>query len=153
MLGGNQSVALRLTDGLGSAVRLGEAVERVAWVEDGVRVASGGAEVVAQIRVVLAVPASVVGRIVFEPALPPPLAEAFAAVSYGHAAKLFVPLRGVPPTSAVLSVPERYWTWTATAGAGVQPVVHAFAGSPRAPGAPGPGRPRDVGRVAHAPAP
>jgi monoamine oxidase len=29
----------------------------------------------------------------------------------------------------VLSVPERYWTWTARAGADVQPVVHAFAGS------------------------
>jgi 4-methylaminobutanoate oxidase (methylamine-forming) len=31
--------------------------------------------------------------------------------------------------SAVLSVPERYWTWTARAGDEVQPVVHAFAGS------------------------
>jgi monoamine oxidase len=29
----------------------------------------------------------------------------------------------------VLSVPERYWTWTARAGEAVQPVVHAFAGS------------------------
>jgi monoamine oxidase len=29
----------------------------------------------------------------------------------------------------VLSVPERYWSWTATADNGVQPVVSAFAGS------------------------
>jgi monoamine oxidase len=50
-------------------------------------------------------------------------------VRYGHAAKLFVPLRDRPPTSAVLSVPERYWTWTALAGDGVQPLVNAFAGS------------------------
>src|SRR3989304_934758 len=41
-------------------------------------------------------------------------ARALAAVVYGHAAKLFVPLRETPPPSAVLSVPERYWTWTAT---------------------------------------
>ena len=34
--------------------------------------------------------------------------------------------------SAVLSVPERYWTWTARAGEEVQPVAHAFAGSPAA---------------------
>ena len=48
---------------------------------------------------------------------------------YGHAAKLFTPLGAPAPTSAVLSVPERYWTWTARAGDEVQPVVHAFAGS------------------------
>ena len=40
-----------------------------------------------------------------------------------------------PPPSAVLSVPERYWSWTATGGDGVQPVVNAFAGS--APASPG----------------
>jgi monoamine oxidase len=57
------------------------------------------------------------------------LRDAVERVRYGHAAKLFVPLRERPPTSAVLSVPERYWTWTARAGAQVQPVVHAFAGS------------------------
>ena len=29
----------------------------------------------------------------------------------------------------MLSVPERYWSWTATGADGVQPVVNAFAGS------------------------
>ena len=38
-------------------------------------------------------PPRVLGRIAFEPALPAPLAEALAAVLYGEAAKLFVPLR------------------------------------------------------------
>jgi monoamine oxidase len=128
VLGGNQRIALQLAQGLGSAVRLGAAVERVAWDEAGARVSAGGRETEAD-RVVLAQPASVIGRIVFEPALPAPLAEACSAVSYGNAAKLFVPLRSTPLPSAVLSVPERYWTWTAEAGAGVQPVVHAFAGS------------------------
>jgi len=82
---------------------------------------------------VVAVPAGVLGRIAFEPALPAPLAEALAAVRYGHAAKLFVPLRRGAAPSAVMSVPERYWTWTATAdGTETQPVVSAFAGSPGA---------------------
>jgi monoamine oxidase len=49
---------------------------------------------------------------------------------------MFVPLRGPAPPSAVMSVPERYWTWTATGDGGrVQPVVSAFAGSARALGA------------------
>lgn len=126
--GGNQRIALRLAKELDSAVRLGVAVDRVAWSEDGVHVSAGGSEIAAD-RVVLSVPASVIGRIDVGPALPASLAEAYAAVSYGNAAKLFVPLRSTPPPSAVLSVPERYWTWTADAGDGVQPVVHAFAGS------------------------
>jgi monoamine oxidase len=51
-------------------------------------------------------------------------------VEYGHAAKLFVPLRTPAPPSAVMNVPERYWTWTATGEGGEpQPVVSAFAGS------------------------
>ncbi|MGL6278880.1 MAG: flavin monoamine oxidase family protein, partial [Gaiella sp.] len=124
--GGNQRIALGLAEGLD--VRLGSAVERVAWGEGSVRVRAAEAELEAD-RVVLASPASVVGRIAFEPGLPPSLAAAYAGVSYGNAAKLFVPLRETPPPSAVLSVPERYWTWTADAGEGVQPVVHAFAGS------------------------
>jgi monoamine oxidase len=85
-------------------------------------------EVVAD-AVVLAVPAPAVLAIAFAPQLPARMRDALAAVRYGHAAKLFVPLRERPPASAVLSVPERYWTWTARAGDDVQPVVHAFAGS------------------------
>ena len=50
-----------------------------------------------------------------------------AAISYGHAAKLFVPLRA--PRAAqrrALAFPSRYWAWTANGGAGeVQPVACA----------------------------
>jgi monoamine oxidase len=82
---------------------------------------------------VVAVPASVLPRIRFEPALPDRLADAVAAIRYGQAAKLFVPLRRPAAPSAVMSVPERYWTWTATGdGEEPQPVVSAFAGSPAA---------------------
>ena len=75
-------------------------------------------------------PASVIGEIAFEPALPEPIAGALASVSYGHAAKLFVPLREPAPPSAVLSVPGRYWVWTANGASGeAQPVACCFAGS------------------------
>jgi monoamine oxidase len=130
--GGNQRLALALGDELGAAVRLSSPLERVRWDATGVRLLAGGSELEAD-RLILAVPASVVGRIAFEPSLPTPLAAAYAAVEYGHAAKLFVPLAAPAPPSAVLSVPERYWTWTATGPGDVtQPVVSAFAGSPPA---------------------
>ena len=126
--GGNQRVALALAAGLGSVIHLSCPVERIAWSDDGAVVSAGGAELAVD-RVVLALPASVVGRITFDPPLPEPLCGAYAAVGYGNAAKLFVPLREGATTSAVLSVPERYWSWTSTGGTGVQPVVNAFAGS------------------------
>jgi monoamine oxidase len=127
--GGNQQLALRLAERLGGAVHLGAPVQAVTWSERGVRVATAGAELGAEACVV-AVPASVIGRIRFDPPLPTWKAEALERVVYGHAAKLFVPLRRVPEPSAVLSVPDHYWTWTARgAGGTVQPVVSAFAGS------------------------
>jgi monoamine oxidase len=125
---GNQRVALALAAELGDAVRLASPVERVDWRPTGALVQAGGRAVEAD-RIVLAVPASVIGRIAFDPPLPGALRAAYAAVEYGHAAKLFVPLAAPAPPSAVLSVPERYWTWTATGDGEVQAVVHAFAGS------------------------
>jgi len=127
--GGNQGIALGLAERLGRAVHLGAPVRAVDWSGPGVRVAADGAEVDAD-ACLLAVPASVIGRIRFDPPLPAWKAEALGRVVYGHAAKLFVPLRRVPPPSAVLSVPDHYWTWTARGADGtVQPVVSAFAGS------------------------
>ena len=127
--GGNQRIALALATRLAGAIHLGTPARAVAWSGAGVRVATDGAELAAD-ACLLAVPASVMGRIRFDPPLPAWKAEALARVVYGHAAKLFVPLRQVPRPSAVLSVPDHYWTWTATgADGGVQPVVSAFAGS------------------------
>jgi monoamine oxidase len=130
--GGNQSLPLALAESLGGAVRLRSPVERIAWRADGVRVRAAGVEIEAD-GCVVAVPASVLSRIRFEPPLPEHLADAVAAIRYGEAAKLFVPLRRSAKPSAVMSVPERYWTWTATGdGDDPQPVVSAFAGSPAA---------------------
>jgi monoamine oxidase len=125
--GGNQRLPLALAAELGGAVRLSTPVERVAWGADGVRIDAAGTELEADACVV-AVPPSVIGRIDFQPVLPPQ-----PEIHYGHAAKLFVPLREPAPPSAVMNVPERYWTWTATgAGDRPQPVVSAFSGSPGA---------------------
>ena len=121
--GGNQALAVALAAGLD--VRLRTPVRRVEWGGE-VRVGDLAAD-----AVVVAVPAPVLETIAFDPPLP--VLGAVRALAYGHAAKLFVPLAERPPASAVLSVPERYWTWTAAqAGGEIQPVVHAFAGSPAA---------------------
>jgi monoamine oxidase len=126
--GGNQRLALALADELGEAVHLNDPVESIRW-GDTVRVASTSGEIEADVCVV-AVPTSVLPRMSFEPALPDALRDALGLVDYGHAAKLFVPLRTPAQPSAVMNVPERYWTWTATGdGDEPQPVVSAFAGS------------------------
>ncbi len=129
--GGNQRLPLALADSLGSAVRLDSPVTAVEWGER-VRVLTDGGELDAD-ACVIAVPASVMDRIAFDPPLPTAVADPLRQITYGHAAKLFVPLRHPPEPSAVMNVPERYWTWTATGEAGrPQPVVSAFAGSERA---------------------
>jgi monoamine oxidase len=126
--GGNQRLPHALADSLGSAVRLESPVTAVEWGER-VRVLTTGGELDAD-TCVIAVPASVLGRIAFDPSLPRRVADPLAQVTYGHAAKLFVPLRQPSDPSAVMNVPEHYWTWTATGEAGhTQPVVSAFAGS------------------------
>ena len=118
-------------------MRLRVPVERIAWTPSAraagtvpaVRLRAAGAELDADACIV-AVPASVLDRLSFDPPLPRELAGALRSIRYGHAAKLFVPLRSPAPPSAVMSVPDRYWTWTAGGDGGhVQPVVSAFAGS------------------------
>ena len=84
-------------------------------------------------RVVVALPLPVLRGLPFSPALPAWKLAALDRVALGHAAKLHVPLARAAPTGAVMSVPDRYWCWTATAGdGGVAPVLNCFAGSPAA---------------------
>jgi monoamine oxidase len=125
--GGNQRLAEGLAERLD--IRLGAAVDRIAWSEDGVTVATAGGELAGDACVV-AVPVTTIGEIQFEPALPEPVARALSEVRYGHAAKLFAPLLSEAPPTAVMSVSGRYWTWTSTGEDDhVQPVVNSFAGS------------------------
>jgi monoamine oxidase len=85
--------------------------------------------------VVVTVPLTLLAEVEFRPALPDWKVGAMAQSVAGQAAKLHVPLAaglGVD-TSAVLSVRDRYWCWTATDGSGaVAPVVNCFAGSSQA---------------------
>jgi monoamine oxidase len=126
--GGNDRIARELAACLGGGVRCSAEVSSVEWGPREVRVVGGGEEWVAD-AAVIAVPASVLFEIAFDP----PLAPEKAAVRYGHAAKLFVALRTPAPPSEVLSVPDRFWCYTQLGADGQpRPFVAAFAGTPGA---------------------
>jgi monoamine oxidase len=128
--GGNQKIAVALAGMLGERVRLGDAVVAVKWGDGGVRVTTAADHEAEAEAAVIAVPANVVSAIEFDPPLPRDKVEALAAVRYGHAAKLFVPLEEPVAPSAVMNVPERWWCWTATAeNDEPAPLVSCFAGS------------------------
>jgi monoamine oxidase len=125
--GGNDRIAQELAVRLGDAVRLSSPVSSVTWSSD-VRVVAGR-EVEAADSAVIAVPASVLHSIEFDPPLPPEK----GVVRYGQAAKLFVGLAAPAPPSQTLSVDERFWCYTQLGRDGQPlPVVGAFAGSPAA---------------------
>lgn len=132
--GGNQLIATALAAKLGSAVRLNTAVRAVRWDDEGVRLVTDH-DVVRVDAAVLATPLAVTRELSFEPALPPWKQQVWRRSGLGHAAKLHIPLatrgqKSVVESSAVQSVPDRFWTWTAADGSGtVQPVLHAFSGS------------------------
>ena len=129
--GGNQGIADALAARLGERVHLRAPVGRIAWAAEGVRV-TAGVETTADAAVV-AVPASVMDRIAFDPPLPGGTAAAIAAVRYGQAAKLFLPLGRPAEPSATLSVPDRFWTFTQLEpDGGPLAVAGSFAGSPLA---------------------
>ncbi|RIK38380.1 MAG: hypothetical protein DCC58_16685 [Chloroflexi bacterium] len=127
--GGNQGVALELARRLGSAVHLSTPVHAVTWSDDRATLHAKGFDLEAD-RVVLSVPARLMHTIHFDPPLPAWKQAALAAVAYGHAAKLAVPLGTLTEPSATLSTPDHFWTWTAKGADGaVAPVANCFAGS------------------------
>jgi monoamine oxidase len=155
--GGNQLVAQGLAGRLGSSVWLRSPVRSVLHDLDGVRVLTDDGEVCGD-AVIVTVPMAVLRTLPFSPPLGSLRRAAWERAGLAHNAKLHVPLlppaagsavaRGVAPAgvpavvpavgpevgpvgvSAVQSVPDRFWTWTATDGSGqVQPVLHAFGGT------------------------
>lgn len=132
--GGNQGLPERLARRLVGRVRLGTTVRSVESLNDGgvlVRTVEDDLEVRAA---VVALPLAVVrgGRTTDLP-LPAWKRAALDRLVQGHAAKLHLPLRRRPDTSAVMSVRGRYWTWTALDETGQVPaVLNAFMGSHRA---------------------
>ena len=128
--GGNDRIARGLAAGLDRPVCLSMPVSSVAWRENEVRVHARGREWIAD-GAVVAVPASVLGSIRFDPGLPADQAAAFGCVRYGQAAKLFVALTTPAPPSETLSVPDLFWCYTQLGADGTPlPYVAAFAGSP-----------------------
>jgi monoamine oxidase len=107
--GGNSGLAEALAAPLGPALRLETPADEIAWEDGAVRVRGGALELEAE-RAVVATPAT--AGIRFDPPLPEAKARALAGVRYGQAAKLHVELRAPHEPSAVLAVPDRYWSYT-----------------------------------------
>jgi len=130
--GGNQSLPLAMAGELGGRVRLGVVVREVGHSPQGVLLeTTAGTDLFD--AVVITVPLPVLCELEITPPLPYDKRLALHRLTMGHAAKAHVGLRAAAPTSAVLSVPDRFWCWTATGPDGsVLPVLNAFAGSPAA---------------------
>ena len=127
--GGNQLVAQGLAERLGTSVWLRSPVRSVERDQDGVRVFTDKGEVSGD-AAILAVPMAVLRTLLLAPQVPDAHLAAWQRAGLAHNAKLHVPLTRPAAASAVQSVPDRFWTWTATDGSGqVQPVLHAFGGT------------------------
>jgi monoamine oxidase len=129
--GGNQQLANALADSFSGSIRYSTPVRHVVNLPDGgVVIATAEGSEVFDV-VIVALPLAIVrgGRGVTLPTS----AEreiSLARVVQGHAAKLHLPLISTPRPSAVMSVRDRYWTWTAVDATGtVAPVLNAFMGS------------------------
>ena len=132
---GNQELADAIAVGLAD-VRLGQVVGLIEQDARGVRVLTRDGPRSAALRtsvVVLAVPLPVLRSLALEPVLPPATAEALAALAFGSASKLAVPLDEEPAPSARQSVVGPFWWWAALGEHGrARRCVTAFAGSPAA---------------------
>jgi monoamine oxidase len=133
--GGNQQLALAMAELLGPRLRLGVTVREVGHSPKGALLeTSAGTDLFD--AVVITVPLPVLCELEITPPLPYDKRLALHRLTMGNAAKVHVGLRSPASTSAVLSVPDRFWCWTATGPDGeVVPVLNAFAGSPAAVGA------------------
>jgi Flavin containing amine oxidoreductase/NAD(P)-binding Rossmann-like domain len=130
VLGGNMRIAECLASSLKDPVRLRTPATAVSHSDGGVVISTSDGQLQADAAVV-AVPASVVDDIDFNPGLP--AAKRSTALRFGHAAKLFVALKRPATPSAVMSVPDIYWCWTQLGPSGEPlPVLGAFAGSQEA---------------------
>jgi len=143
--GGNQQIARLLAERLGLRVRVDCPVRAIDW-SGSVDTAGGGAPdnavrvltdegTLSVDRVVVTVPLPLLRTLRLTPGMPSWKHDVWASAVVGMAAKLHVGLASPVATTAVMSVPDRFWSWTARDGDGqVQPVLNCFAGSPAALG-------------------
>ena len=126
--GGNQELANRMASRLGSGVHLNTAARVINHSGAGVVVSTVEGEVDAD-AVVVAVPASLLRALPFDPPLPDVTVAAIASVRMSVAAKLAVPLRSPAPADAVMSVPGRFWAYTTPCDEIGSRTVGSWAGS------------------------
>jgi monoamine oxidase len=130
--GGNQLLATAIAEQLGDRVRLSTPVLRVEHSDRGALVVSAAGTHLFD-AVVITVPLPLLCSLEIVPPLPYDRREALDRLVMGDAAKVHVGLRSSAPTSAVISVPDRFWCWTAAGPDGeVAPVLSGLAGSPSA---------------------
>ncbi|MCW5890496.1 MAG: flavin monoamine oxidase family protein [bacterium] len=86
-LGGSQEIAVRLAAKLGDVVRLGQPVRRIAQDANGVRVVADGC-VVEAAHVVVALPPTLAGRLVYEPPMPAARDQLTQRMPHGSVIKL-----------------------------------------------------------------
>lgn len=127
--GGNQ----RLPDAMAATIRdqicLRTKVDTVKQIAETVLV-TAGEQTEGFDYVVVALPFGVINNpSKMELELPEWKRDAMDRVVQGNAAKLQIPLEETPQTSAVMSVTDRFWTWTAKASdVEVAPVLNCFGG-------------------------
>jgi monoamine oxidase len=128
---GNQAIAQAMASALPD-VRTGQVVDSIELDERRVTVRAGPRAERAD-AVIVAVPAPIASRLVFDPALPPALAAALGALPMGVASKVAVATKERPPARSRQASDRSMWCWTAN-GADGKPrrCVTSFAGSPDA---------------------
>lgn len=130
--GGNQQIAFYLAERLGSRIRFKDSVTSVGAYGDQYRVRAARSGEELYDFVVVALPLSFVRdpELVSLP-LSTSKRRVLEKIVQGHAAKLHAPLKAAPDTSAVMSVPGRFWSWTAVDATGaVAPVAHSLVATP-----------------------
>ena len=127
--GGNQRLPLEMAAALGDRVRLGTPVETVLQTQHGVLVTAAGQTETYDFAIVALPFAILSDPFAIGLDLPEWKTKAMKHVVQGNAAKLHLALTEVPETSAVMSVRDRFWTWTANGENGkVAPVLNCFGG-------------------------
>jgi monoamine oxidase len=131
MATGNQSLATAMAGSLPD-VRTGHAVDAIERDDDGLTVRVGPHAERAD-AVVVAVPAPIVARLTFSPALPADVADAYEGLRMGNASKFAVATKQRPPARSRQAADRSVWCWTAAGEGGkTRRCVASFAGSPAA---------------------
>lgn len=132
ILDGYDRMVTALADGL--TIRLGAAVEQIAWGEAGVTLRLESGEELRARRAIITVPLGLLqaGRPAFRPALPAPKQRAIRAIAVGHVTKLLLWFdRQLWPDFTVLSTDGVIATWWPVESAAV-PALMGYTGGPAA---------------------